>query len=42
MKAIFTRSIKFSCLGLCGYIGCTVMYLLAHLSFKFFVETAFR
>ena len=42
MKAIFVRSIKFSCLGLFGFIGCAIMHFLAHSLFKLFVQAAFR
>ena len=42
MKLIFTRSVKFSCLGLFAYIGCIMMYFMADSSFRFIVQTAFR
>jgi hypothetical protein len=42
MNLIFRRSVKLFAVGLFGYIGCTVMHLMAASLFKFTTVTAFR
>jgi hypothetical protein len=42
LNVIFRRSVKFFCLGLFGYVGCTIMHLLADSLFKVIAQTAFR
>ena len=42
MNLIFRRSIKLFTVGLCGYIGCSLMHLMAASLFKFTTLTALR
>ena len=42
MNLLFRRSVKLFTVGLFGYIGCTVMHLMAASLFKFTTLTAFR
>ena len=42
MNIIFKRSVKFSSLGLLGYIGCTIMHYLADSFFKIIIQGGFR
>jgi hypothetical protein len=42
LNVIFRRSVRFFCLGLFGYIGCSIMHLLADSLFKVITQTAFR
>ena len=42
MNVIFTRSVKFSCLGLLGYAGCTIMQYLADSFFNLIIQAGFR
>jgi hypothetical protein len=42
LNVIFRRSVKFFCLGLFGYVGCTIMHFLADSLFKVIAQTVFR
>ncbi len=42
MNVIFRRSVRLFGLGLFGYIGCTLMYVIAGSLFKFMTQTPFR
>jgi hypothetical protein len=42
MNLVFRRSVKYSILGLLGYVGCAVMHYWAASLFKFIISTGFR